>query len=295
MPLYTAFNLNFQSEFPLPELLPGGSVPDVIIRHGTLGKAPDAEGPIRCEWAEKNEALLSWGQVGLVLVRDGTELIVDPAPGADEDAMRLLLTGAAFAILLHQRGLIVLHSSAVLIHGQVVAFIGDKGAGKSSTAAALCARGNPLITDDLLVIRLDETGKPFVLFGYPQLKIWPDTAEVLGLNVGNLSRVHSNFEKRAHRPDYSLARPEYPLKSIYVLGTGETTEIVSLPADAAFFALIRNVYVTRFGKKFYQPGMFPQPFQQVASLIKATSVQAIRRKVDLSALPQLAQIVESVG
>jgi serine kinase of HPr protein (carbohydrate metabolism regulator) len=74
----------------------------------------------------------------------------------------------------------VLHASAVVIRDQVIAIIGDKGSGKSSTAAALCAQGYPLLTDDLLAIRYNQKNQPVAISGFPQLKIRPDTGEALG-------------------------------------------------------------------------------------------------------------------
>jgi len=293
MPFYSAFNLNFQSDFHLPELQPGTSyLPDVTIRQVGLGTAPDEEGPIECIRADRNEALLSWGQVGLSLVRGGNEIFVDPAPGALDDAIRLLLTGAVFGVLLHQRNLTVLHASAVLIQNQVVAFIGEKGTGKSSTAAALWARGHPLITDDLLAIRTDINDQAWVLPGFPQLKMWPDTAEVLGMDLENLKRIRPDVEKRALRPDSIKLEKEYPLKFIYILGEGNSSGIVPLPAQAIFFSLLSNIYVSRFGKLFHQPGMSPLPFEQSVKLIKSVAVHGLKRKKDLSELPEIARLIE---
>ncbi|MBE0696051.1 MAG: hypothetical protein IH586_03925, partial [Anaerolineaceae bacterium] len=267
MPIYTAFRLNIQSDFLLPELIPGTSAPDIFIRRGSLGNAPIEPGPIQCLRADQNEALLTWGQVGLALIRGGTEVVLDPAPGVHEDAIRLFICGAILGVLLHQRGMTVLHASAVSIQGKVVAFIGDKSAGKSSTAAALCARGHPLVTDDLLAIHYDPSGKPFVLFSYPQLKIWPDTAETLGMEPGSMARIRPDIEKRTFQSDLLDPQLEYPLHCVYVLGIGDTTEIFPLPPQAALFSLVRNIYVSRFGKAFYKPELSPTPFEQSAELL----------------------------
>lgn len=293
MPFYTAFNLNFQSDFDLPELSPGDpSLPDVIIRQGNLGKTPRKEGPITCIRADQNEVLLAWGQVGLALIRNGHEVVIDPAPGALEEAIRLLLTGAVLGVLLHQRGLTVLHASAVAIDHQVVAFIGDKGAGKSSTAAALYARGHTLVTDDLLPIRFDSAGQAWVLPGFPQLKLWPDTAQVLGMDPDCLPRIRPDVDKLALRSHGPEIQPEYPLKYIYALARGKSPEIFPLEQKMIFFLLMKNIYVTRFGKWFHQPGMTPQPFEQCASLIKKVPVLGLQRKNKLSELPAIAHLVE---
>ena len=164
---YTAFALTIHSALPLPELLPGGEKADVTILLDRIGPSPEEEGPILCLRADEKEACLTWGRVGTVLVRDGCEMIVDPTPGVEPEAVRLLILGAAMGVLLYQRGLTVLHASAVAIDGGVVAFLGEKGAGKSAIAAALYARGHRFITDDLLAVQYDQQGKPSGFSGLP--------------------------------------------------------------------------------------------------------------------------------
>ena len=64
--------------------------------------------------------------------------------------VRLFLLGSVWGALALQRGLLPLHASAVGRGRTVHAFTGPPGAGKSTLAAALAARGYPLFTDDML-------------------------------------------------------------------------------------------------------------------------------------------------
>jgi hypothetical protein len=111
--------------------------------------------------------------IGTFLVRDGREILVDPDPDAGDALLQLALLGPVLAALLQQRGDLVLHASAVEIDGAAVGFLGGRGAGKSTMAAALLRRGYPLLTDDILAVSLED-GSPRVLPGFPQLKLWPD-------------------------------------------------------------------------------------------------------------------------
>ena len=79
-----------------------------------------------------------WPGVGACEVRDGREIAVDPAPGVDADLLSTYLLGPALGVLLHQRGGLVLHASAVTVGGGCVAFLADAGWGKSTLAATLC-------------------------------------------------------------------------------------------------------------------------------------------------------------
>jgi ABC-type glutathione transport system ATPase component len=75
--------------------------------------------------------------VGAFLVRGGREIMIDAVPGVDARTLRLSLLGPALALVLHQRGRFVLHASTVAVAGSAIAFLGEKGWGKSTIAAAL--------------------------------------------------------------------------------------------------------------------------------------------------------------
>ena len=65
-----------------------------------------------------------------------------------------------------------------------MAFAGDSGGGKSTTAAALHARGLDLVTDDLLVLDPDAAGGVVVYPGFPVLRLWPEAAAAVTLGEG---------------------------------------------------------------------------------------------------------------
>jgi hypothetical protein len=112
--------------------------------------------------------------MGTILVRKGREIIVDPIPGLEDKVLRLFVLGPALAVLLHQRGRLVLHASAAAIAGEVVAFMGRSGWGKSTAAAALYTRGHSIVADDVTAVQVNtDTGFPVVfpaMCGYRRLR-----------------------------------------------------------------------------------------------------------------------------
>jgi len=72
------------------------------------------------------------------------------------------------------RGETVLHASAVCAPGgDVLAFCGASGAGKTTTARAFVAAGMSLVSEDKLVVRVGTTGAPTVVTGAePRLRRW---------------------------------------------------------------------------------------------------------------------------
>ena len=157
---YLAYGLHICSDIPIPELRPlcPDWLPDVQVRIDRIDARPaDGESQRGCFRASAREVYFHWHEDGVYLVRDGREIIVDPAKEADPKLLRLVITGIALGVLLHQRGFLTLHSSGVEIGGGAVLFIGEKGYGKSTTAAALNYAGYRIITDDVAAIQPGKT------------------------------------------------------------------------------------------------------------------------------------------
>jgi hypothetical protein len=154
---------------------------------------------------------------GGFLLTAARELTVDPSPGITPTLLRLVILGRALGALLQWRGRFVLHASAVANGGRVRVVAGASGSGKSTTAAAHIARGWRLVADDLVVIDLDGD-EPRVLPAYPQLRLWPDAAAALGIEIGSTERVHRDHDKRiVPIAPGDLASESLPMESIVII------------------------------------------------------------------------------
>lgn len=78
--------------------------------------------------------------------------------------------------LLALRGHTVLHSSAVEVGGGVVAFLGQSGAGKTTTARALVTSGAALIAEDKLLVKVGRWGVEALSTGEAAVRRWVDQA-----------------------------------------------------------------------------------------------------------------------
>lgn len=294
MHTYTAYGLGIHSTFPVPELQTLNEVEaDVVIQIGKLDWSPPKttySGSYFHMTAE--QAYLFWDQVGTFLVRDGKEIIIDPLPGVEEGMIRLPLLGAVLAVLLHQRGFLVLHASAVAINGGVVAFLGEKGQGKSTMAASLYARGHNMMADDVVALDFSGTQSPIVLPGFPQFKLWPEAAaSSLGDDPETLPQLHPQVEKRARRV-VDISQQSLPLRRVYVLSEGPEPQIKPLQPQIAIVQLIANSYMARFGKQLLQGVGAYSHFHQCMSLAKNLPVCYLERPRSLSLLSDIAQLVE---
>jgi hypothetical protein len=285
---YLTHSLGIHSVLSLPELIAGETRADVIIRLGSVARPPsETASPGSCFHATDWEVYLFYDKVGAFLIREGREIVVEPVSGVEEHVLRLFILGPALALLLQQRGLLVLHASAVAVDGGAVAFLGGSGWGKSTMAAALHARGYDLVSDDVTAVYL-EGDDPMVLPGFPQLKLWPDVAVSLGKALDTLPRLHPQLEKRACRVVNELPHTPLPLSRSYVLDEGTNHTIEPIGKQDALVELIRHSY----GVRLLQPVNARLHFLQCANLASKVPVRRLKRLRSLPALSALAQIVE---
>lgn len=104
--------------------------------------------------------------------------------------------GLVSALWLESKGALCLHAAAVVAPLGAVGFLGFNRAGKSSLAASFLAADIPLLTDDVLALDLDDRQGVLAQPGFPQLRLWPGSAEQLVVNAHELEPVHPDFEKR---------------------------------------------------------------------------------------------------
>jgi hypothetical protein len=288
---YTAYGINICSGIPLPELVVSHDHRvDAIVQFGVIASPLDNSRPHSFQLTP-NGMYLFWQEVGTFLIRDGKEIIIDPLPEADESRLRLFILGAAMGVLLHQRGHLILHASAVAIDGAAVVFTGDKGWGKSTIAATLCKRGHRLLADDVVALAASEFEQQ-VIPAFPQLKLWLDAVTFLGNHPDDFPPLVPHLDKRDCRLTEEFIHSVVPLQHIFVLGQGEKVEIQRmLPQDVLLY-LMRNSYITRFGEELLQ-GDRAAHFLKLTQLSQQVSIWRLLRPNNLSQLTETAESIEA--
>ncbi len=240
---YQAYGLQIRAATAFPELPPGAGVADVCIRHAPLARLPSEAFEDGRRFASSDGvARLDWQGRVAIEVRDGREIVVD-RQDAGAAWVRQCVLGPALGVLLHQRGLLVLHASAVAVGGLALVLLGHKGRGKSTTAAALHLSGHPLLADDLVVV--DESGgRPVVRPGFAQMKLRTDAAAALGVPPDALTPFHPRIEKGVWMA--ALAPEPVPLGLLCALEWGGAPALTPLEGSAAFVALFPHAYALRF-------------------------------------------------
>jgi len=291
---YRIFGLNVASALCLLQPETDFDAPDVIVRTCDLGcPPPEAErtGPL-VAW-DAGSARYFWPEVGSVEVRQGREILVDPVENAGPEILSHIVQGMAFGTLLDQRDSYTLHASAVAIDGRVVAFLGWKGHGKSTTCATLYGRGHPFVTDDVLALEGCGEGPVTVLPGTAQIKLYPDSLEAsLGESADALPKIWEASPKRFRHVADGLDAA-LPLAAIYVLDFGTDADpgvrIEPVTGHAAFIELIRHSYMLRFTG---EGGATPRHLSRSAWLADHVAIRRLVRPRDVSRVRESAEAVE---
>lgn len=281
---YTAYGLSIHSDLALPELVTETRNADVVFRFGKVnGAGLELLDEARSFKATPNEAYYYLEGVGKFLVCEGREVIVDPSSNAYERTVRLCLLGPIVALLLHQRGELVLHASTVDVGGNAISFMGGQGWGKSTLAAAVHVRGYGMLADDVTAIHMDSS-KPMAIPAYPQLKLWPNSIIALGHTPEALPVLHPDFTKRALRVTSGFAVMPSPLKRVYVIAAGPHVEVEPLSPQESLIELLRHSYAARFGNHLLEATGIATHFMHCARLAQNISVFRFRRPASLSLL-----------
>lgn len=226
MPLYKAFGLYIRSEIDLPELILARDErrsEDVNIRRAVIDFPPLHDTFIMRRGVMAQNAndsdgsiYLRWGAIAGYRALGGDTLLVDSYT-EDAGLLSLFTISEALGSILFQRGLFLLHASAVQMGSEAYVFAAAPGTGKSTTAMAFVQQGAPLLSDDLTAICFDAQNRPYVLPAYPQIKIWETTAKGLGFDQSALTPVAEGINKFAYRPDQNFPGSAVPLAKIFLL------------------------------------------------------------------------------
>jgi hypothetical protein len=291
----SAYGLIIRSPIVFPELtaVEGGIPPDVTL---TVGRVEPVGPPTLVEpglafWARPGEAILSYDGVGSYRIAGGREVTVDPSPGADEREVRFFVLGPAMAMLLHQRGLLPLHANAVRVDGVAVLFMGFSGRGKSTTAAALCARGHPLIADDIAPVQMTPDGGPVVLPGWSHMRLLPQSLAILGAARPTGPTIHPRTDKFAWHAAHFADGP-VPLGRIYLITDADRIEIEPLPPNEAFGQLVAGTYPVP-ARLMEADGGTAAHFRRCVAVAAHTTVARLKRPRALDLLPDLCRAIEA--
>ena len=223
---------------------------------------------------------------------DGNNIDAWQVPETDAETLRHLLLDQVMPRVLAHRGSLVLHASALNMEGRAIAFVGDTGQGKSTLAASLHLAGYPLLTDDGLLVQVEEACLK-ALPCYPGLRLWPQSVTALFKELPPCEAKASYSEKNRVilTSDNEIAPLE--LAVLFVLeepdsSNGEdTVKVVPLSQREACMALICN----SFKLDVTNHNQAKKLFAAASAVAKQLPVFSLSYPRDFSCLPAVHEVI----
>lgn len=277
----------------LPELKPVQKIKvDVNISFGKVPEhLPEVRGTGVLFEAALNDFLFRFEGIGRYRVQNGSRIIIQPEREAHPEDIRLVLLGSSIGALLHQRGMLAIHGSAVTDGHQAVILSGQSGAGKSTLAAGLNELGYSVIADDISVIGQNERQQFIIEGGIPHLKLWKDALVHLN-KTSDLSKVRPQLEK--YKMPIPVLEDESPglSKMVFLnpsnLADYTCSEILGIEK---FHQLRNNTYRLQFIDKMNQTEVHYRNLSQLVNSIQMYHVNRPRNPLNIM---ELAKYISEV-
>jgi len=299
--LYYICGISLYSEIPLPLPLSGrGELAHIAVR---IAPAAYFEEAIRHASLEKSDgscyefarladgtSYARWKGVGEFLVsRDGLQILCRQAEITSTESFQIYMLGQALSFALVKRGFEPIQATTVVINGEAVVFLGSKGFGKSTLAAAFISAGYPVLTDDLLI--LQPAGNRFMAYPGPaRIELCPKIARQLLGTLADGARMNTDTEKLIlPLQGKQICSLPVPVRAVYALAApqevspNQAIRFETLSIHESFLELVKNT----FNYPVVDAGRLTRQLEQTSHL---ASLLPVRR---LSIPRNLAQLASS--
>jgi hypothetical protein len=294
---YKAYGLIFKSYIEHPEFFtePANDHPDCTILLGDVPENlvnPDKAGAVY--QTRGRQFLLQIKNVGGYLIENGNSITIAPAPAASPREIIIFLWASAIAALLHQRGMMILHGSAVKIGDGAVIFSGHSGSGKSTMASAFGRMdGSLMISDDISAIRINASGIPVVMPGYPMMKLWRDSSEKFGIEWDETRYIRQNVKKMIVNTRDRFVNQEVPLKQVYLLsykneGNAAIKEVNGYRKLELF---VGKIFRKNYLKK--SNNSHPEVFEDASKILTSSRLCTVERQQGMAFLDETLEVIKA--
>lgn len=280
---------------------PSDKAPDLHLRRAT-GIIRDPCPPVDPYFdIAPGQQYMHWWAIGGYLIADDHTVLVEIHPGISDHLVSQAFLGLVMSIVLERRHLLCLHASAVNVNGRAVVFLGDKGAGKSTTSGAMLTRGYQPITDDLVAVEhiLSDGMPPTVRPGFSCMKLWPDTIAALDLNAHQGDRlIHPQTTKVQKRLPIPISESPVTFGAAFVLRRDNAvvhTHATKLPPHEALQMILRYTFMARYGESRLGRDHMKDHMRRCAGLVAQIPVYTLNIPDDLTQLDALAREIAEIS
>ncbi|WP_299310206.1 hypothetical protein [uncultured Croceicoccus sp.] len=294
---YQCFGLRIRSDIAFAELdpAPEGDV-DLYIRLGPELDPEEFQAAIENRRPDGSAFLgkrMDFGAVGRYDITDDT-ITISPVIGIRHPDLSLPLLGPVLATYLHRRGMLILHGNAVLLKDGLTVFVGDSGAGKSTTGGWFASNVGTLFTDDILPVRIAADGTPWVEPGYALVKL--SSAAVEAFAPADAKILPVSFEGYP-KLRVRLSRPAMPqtstIRRICVLRRGEEAGYERLNDFAGFRAMVEHTYMAKYRDAFTSAERKALHLKQCSAVSRNVEIAILTVPSGIDRLHEVLSVLEA--
>lgn len=180
------------------------------------------------------------------LSNDMSRLDIHPVPGVAQDAVDHLHQNLVIPLALSHQNKLVLHASAVEVHGHAAVFLAGSGGGKSTLAAYFASHGFPFLTDDGVELEDGDSGYQ-VRPGHGSIRLWEYSEDELEAVESRFSSIAASSGKTHFLPTDEAVFCDQPtrLQNIYILDPGHsnTSSIHAVSGSEVVASLLRHCFL----------------------------------------------------
>jgi len=223
-----------------------------------------------CVTRQENSYLLRlFGMCDFLIDHKLGRVEVRPAAELPEDLLATLCSGNLSSLLAILSENWPLHASAVRwTNGLGVGFLGGSGAGKTTLAAACCAVGAQLVTDDVLVTDTDSSGQLSCFSGATELRLRENSLELASIPSSWARRITADRRIAAQpKPSAGFKTPLHAL----VLPQRTSAERVKITRLSTAEAVLELARYPRFAG-WTEARALENRFRRVSAIARAASL-----------------------
>lgn len=283
---YELYGLKIKSEIEIKELLEINKCTyyDVIIKRGyVLGD--DLVKPVWIKIDNENMRLINTN-TGRFKVSNGNEIVIDEFDNASKPAIKSIILGTCFGVLLKQRGNIAIHGSGINLDGKGVIISGKCGAGKSTLLNGFREKGYKFLSDDVCAIK-----NGFIKPSFPQQKLCKDAMDNFYYNIESFKKIDEEKNKYALQFKRDFCQSETSFNTLIELELSDNKEVTidEIKGLEKIKILIRNIYRIEL---FSDDMIGSNYFKECLSILEKIKVYNIKRPRDIFTINKQIELIK---
>ncbi|MCS3642393.1 hypothetical protein [Salinibacter ruber] len=290
---YEVHGVKLKSDIKIPEVgryeKKEGNEETIEIEKKTIERRLKKVEKKRIFKAENGRVQYEAPEIGVVAVEKGKKIYIDVDSKKINTLTRLFILATGLATALYQGGKLVLHSSAVSIDGKAALFIGDKGAGKSTMAAAFSEKSHQAIADD--AVRVDASTPSIAYPGVQAFKLRRDSLSLLDESRFYVKKIDKNLDKYlVSKREKNSNQKKQKIGGIFVIKEGKNIDIRECSFLDSFAEIVRHTYVRKNVRS--SMGNRIDYFNQCTDVAAKVPVYELVRPKKYSKLDKLCELIK---